>query len=199
MWSWWTVIFPIVFADALVYIYSNLNSRLHSLKWFYDAYMQRGACLTETKSSCKRGIISMVESLQNHVVENSAGRQTSIECLLIGSSNCRNLVIPEDDDLRIQVASHITSGLKIQDAVSKFHSVSNDELSELRTVILHMGSTDFPVASEKDFETHFMEYIENMTELSTRCSKAEILISSVLPRNENLSTKSTRNCRSVIY
>ena len=75
-------------------------------------------------------------------IEDSAGRQTSIDCLLIGSSNCRNLVIPE-----------------------------------------------------KDFETHYMEYVENLTELSTRCPKAEILISSVLPRNESLTTKSNRQIR----
>ena len=128
-------------------------------------------------------------------IEDSAGRQTSIDCLLIGSSNCRNLVIPEDDDLRIQVTSHITGGLKIKDALSELNSVSNDELSELHTAVLHVGSTDFPVASEKDFETHYMEYVENLTELSTRCPKAEILISSVLPRNESLTTKSNRQIR----
>ena len=62
-------------------------------------------------------------------------------------------------------------------------------------MVLHVGSTDFAVASEKDFETHYMEYVENMTDLLTRYPKAEILISSVLPRNESLSTKSNRQIR----
>ena len=49
---------------------------------------------------------------------------------------------------------------------------------------MYVGSTNFPVNTEQDFETHYMEYVENLSEISTMCPKSVILVSSVLPRNE---------------
>ena len=121
--------------------------------------------------------------------------QSNVECLLLGSSNCRDLVISGDDNLRIQVTSHITGALKIKDVVTKLDSISKDKLNAFQTVILHAGSTDFPVSSEHDFETKYMECVENLSEISARCSRAEILISSILLRNENLSTKTNRQIK----
>ena len=125
-------------------------------------------------------------------LENNVGKHSDVECLLLGSSNCRNLEISGDDDLRIQVASYVKGGMKIKDTISKLDEISKEKLSDFQTVILHVGSTDFPVTCEKDFETCYMQYVENLSELATRCPKAEILISSVLPRNENLATKTNK-------
>ena len=121
--------------------------------------------------------------------------KTSIKCLLVGSSNCRGLVIPGDDDLGIQQTSRIIGGLKIKDSASKLHDIPNSELNEFQTVVLHVGSTDFPVNTEKDFETHYMEYVENLSEISTMCPKSVILVSSVLPRNERYGSKTNRQTR----
>ena len=109
----------------------------------------------------------------------------NIKCLLVGSSNCRGLVIPGDDHLEIQLTSRIAGGLKIKDVTSKLNSIPSAEMNEYWAVILHVGSTDFPVSSEKDFDTHYMEYVESLSELSTMCPKSAVLISSVLPRNDN--------------
>ena len=76
-----------------------------------------------------------------------------------------------------------------------FDSISKDKLNAFQTVILHAGFTDFAVLSEHDFETKYMEYVENLSEISARCSRAEILISSILPRNEYLSTKTNRQIK----
>ena len=62
-------------------------------------------------------------------------------------------------------------------------------------MILHVGSTDFPVSSEKDFHTHYMEYVESLSELSKMCPKSAVLISSVLPRNDNFGSKTNRQIR----
>ena len=133
--------------------------------------------------------------VREHELEEDSSCQSNVECLLLGSSNCRDLVISGDDDLRIQVTSHITGGLKIKDVVTKLDSISKDKLNAFQTVILHAGSTDFPVSSEHDFETKYMEYVENLSEISARCSRAEILISSILPRNESLNTKINRQIK----
>ena len=121
--------------------------------------------------------------------------KTSVKCLLVGSSNCRGLVIPGDDDLGIQQTSRIIGGLKIKDSASKLHDIPNSELNEFQAVVLHVGSTDFPVNTEKDFETHYMEYVENLSEISTMCPKSVILVSSVLPRNERYGSKTNRKIR----
>ena len=122
-------------------------------------------------------------------------QKVNIKCLLVGSSNCRGLVIPGDDDLEIQLTSRITGGLKIKDATSKLNSIPSAEMNEYQAVILHVGSTDFPVSSEKDFDTHYMEYVESLSELSTMCPKSAVLISSVLPRNDNFGSKTNRQIR----
>ena len=40
-----------------------------------------------------------------------------------------------------------------------------------------------------------MQYVENLSDISTKCPKAAVLISSVLPRNEQLETKTNRQIR----
>ena len=82
---------------------------------------------------------------------------------------------------------------KIKDAATKLNDIPNDEVGKFQAVILHVGSTDFPVSSEKDFDNLYMEYVEIMSDISTKCSKAAVLISSVLPRNDQLGTKRFRN------
>ena len=83
----------------------------------------------------------------------------------------------------------MTGGLTIKDATTKLNDILNDELGEFRAVILHVGSTDFSVFSEKDFDNFYMEYVETLSNISTTCSKAAVLISSILPRNDQLGTK----------
>ena len=59
-------------------------------------------------------------------LENNVGKHSDVECLLLGSSNCRNLEISGDDDLRIQVASYVKGGMKIKDTiVTKFQKKSS--------------------------------------------------------------------------
>ena len=58
--------------------------------------------------------------------------------------------------------------------------------------MLHVGSTDFPVNTEKEFETHYMEYVENLSEISTICPKSVMLVSSVLPRNGSKTNRQIR-------
>ena len=119
----------------------------------------------------------------------------SVKCLLLGSSNCRNLEIPGDDDLRIQTGSHVTGGLKIKDVTKKLGNMSSDELKNAQAVILHVGSTDFPVRSEDDFNNHYMQYVENLSEISTSCPKATILISSILPHKGKPESRTNKQIR----
>ena len=93
-------------------------------------------------------------------------------------------MIPSDDNLEIQATNYVTGGLKIKDAATKLNDIPNDELGKFQTVILHVGSTDFPVSCEKDFDNLYMEYVETLSDVSTKCSKAAVLISSVIPRND---------------
>ena len=124
--------------------------------------------------------------------QDKAEIKSNVKCLLLGSSNCRGLVIPSDDNLEIQATNYVTDGLKINDAATKLNDIPNDELGKFQAVILHVGSTDFPVSSEKDFDNLCMEYVETLSDISTKCSKAAVVISSVLPRNDQLGTKTNR-------
>ena len=121
--------------------------------------------------------------------------KSNVKCLLLGSSNRRGLVIHGDDDLQTQATSYVTGGFKIKDAATKLNDIQTDELNEYQAVILHVGTTDFPVSSEKDFDNHYMQYVENLSDISTKCPKAAVLISSVLPTNEQLGTKTNRQIR----
>ena len=119
----------------------------------------------------------------------------SVKCLLLGSSNCRNLEIPGDDDLRIQTGSHVTGGLKIKDVTKKLGNINSDELKNAQAVILHVRSTDFPVRSEADFNNHYMPYVENLSEISTSCPKATILISSILSHKGKPESRTNKQIR----
>ena len=57
----------------------------------------------------------------------------------------------------------MTGGFKIKDAATKLNDIQTDELNEYHAVILHISTTDCPVSSEKDFDNHYMQYVENLS------------------------------------
>ena len=93
------------------------------------------------------------------------------------------------------MGSHVTGGLKIKDVTKKLGNVSSDELKNAQAFILHVGSTDFPVRSEDDFNNHYMQYVENLSEISTCCPKATILISSILPHKGKPESRTNKQIR----
>ena len=116
----------------------------------------------------------------------------TVKCLILGSSNCRNLAIPSDDDLEIQVERRTVGGLKIKGAYQELDDIPAEEQQKFRAVVLHVGSTDFPVETEKDFESCYKQYLENLSKISTLCPKAVILMSGILPRNDLLDTETNQ-------
>ena len=118
-----------------------------------------------------------------------------INVALLGTSNCRYVNIPSDADLTIDVSSVIVGGLKIKGANSKLCTVEPEKLKSLHAVVLHVGSTDFQVNSQEEFDGKYMEYVEEVVAISGKCPKATILMSSIPPRKGDLNSRINRQIR----
>ena len=112
----------------------------------------------------------------------------SLNAILIGTSNCRNLPLKGDDDLELKVKPLIQGGLLIEESVEKLDEVPQEQLNRVNAAILHVGSCDFPVDSDDVIDRNCMKYVEVLSSISDRCRNADIFISSIPPRKGKLDT-----------
>ena len=105
--------------------------------------------------------------------------------ILIGTSNCRGLKLCGDDSMVVENELLSQGGLSIGEAHEKLEEISSEQLKQCDGVIIHVGSCDFPVRSEKEMDENYTNYVELLDHVSKRCPQAHILISSILPRGGN--------------
>ena len=112
-----------------------------------------------------------------------------LDVLLIGGSNCRDMVLEGDDQLTLNPTSLIQGGLKITEAVEKLEELNEEKKQSVEAVVIHVGACDFPVMEDRDVDRNYMYYVEAVTTIVKACPKANIIMSSVLPRaGENKAT-----------
>ena len=75
--------------------------------------------------------------------------------------------------------------MSIGEAHEKLEEISSEQLKQCDGVIIHVGSCDFPVQSEREMDENYTNYAELLDHVSTKCPQAHILISSILPRGGN--------------
>lgn len=109
----------------------------------------------------------------------------TVNTLLIGGSNCRNLTLPGDDNLHITLKSSIQGGLRISEAAEKLEEFGESERTDFEAVIVHVGSCEFPVNDLRESEEKYTHYVELLNSITTNCPHAKIILSSVLPRAGN--------------
>ena len=102
--------------------------------------------------------------------------------LLIGSSNCRELNIHGDDELQINVKPLIQGGLLIQEAAEKLDECSAEEKEQMDTVLVHVGSCNFPANGVDELERHYIHFVELLSTVSNACPNASMVVSGVIPR-----------------
>ena len=142
------------------------------------------------------------ETQANHGVEISAGNDMNdtkedsvliqedmegihdhkLEVLLVGGSNCRDLILEGDDQIVLKTTSLIEGGLKIEQAAEKLEELTDDQKKDIGTVVVHVGSCDFPAKDDGEVDNHYTQYVELMNDVASAIPHANIVVSSVLPR-----------------
>ena len=126
--------------------------------------------------------IDNVSSPLSQNVSNDNRNDALMRTILIGTSNCRGLTLSGDDSMVVENALLSQGGLSIGEAHEKLEEVSTEKLKKCDTVIIHVGSCDFPVQSERKMNENYANYVELLDHVSTKCPQAHVLISSILPR-----------------
>ena len=116
--------------------------------------------------------------------------KVSIDAVMMGDSNSRELSLNSDDDMDIKMMSFWEGGAHINDAQAKFEELSdNIGLSRKQAIITNVGACNFPVNSDGDIERLFSDYVELLGSINRRCPNARVYICSIPPRRGYL------NCR----
>ena len=150
-------------------------------------------------SGARDRVFSARESLNESIQNQAHGdlfTQGSVDCVLVGTSNCHGLPLRGDDGLELRVDHVVQGGLKINQGSNKLASdVAPAQLLEKTAVILHLGGPDFPVDTNSDIDRLYTQYVDLAVDVSIRCPNARIFISSIPPRKGSLKTKINRDIK----
>ena len=119
----------------------------------------------------------------------------SLNTLVVGTSNCRDLTLKGDDDLELRSKIFMQGGLKIAEATAKLNEAFPDELLNANAAVMHVGSCDFPVETDAGIEFNYMKYVETLTDMADKCPNANLFMSSVPPRKGQLSSTVNQQIR----
>ena len=105
----------------------------------------------------------------------------------IGASNMRGIKIKGDEELTIDFNNIYQPGLKIEEAHEKMEELNEKEVAEASMVVLNVGACNFNERDEEPNDTDIMleDYKELLGETRRTFPKAEIIISSIIPRGRD--------------
>ena len=106
--------------------------------------------------------------------------QTSL--YTIGASNFVDAKIVGDEDLQIQHKNFSHGGLNILLSPSKLNNMHEEERQNIPLLVTNVGSVDFLEEGGNDTKRIYNEYADTVIKLKTLCPKAEIIVSSIIPR-----------------
>ena len=129
------------------------------------------------------------ESLNNKTSgiseENHSLTKTTVNAILIGGSNCRDLEFSSDDNFNYEVDILTQGGLSIEEAPEKLDECSVEALSKADIVITHVGSCDFPIRDLTQMDENYNHYVELLGDITNKCPNAQIAVCSVPLRMGN--------------
>ena len=131
-----------------------------------------------------------VADVQNDSAEDSVVIDTEMEnlhdhqldVLLIGGSNCRDMNMEGDDQLKLNTSLLIQGGLPIEEMAEKIEELNAETKLNIAAIVVNVGACDFPVKEDRDVKRHYMNYVEGINTIRNDCPKAHIIMSSILPR-----------------
>ena len=101
----------------------------------------------------------------------------------IGASNFVEAKIEGDEDLSIDHRNYSHPGLNIQLTPSKFSSNTYEEERQvIPMIVTNVGSVDFQEDGGNDVENLYERYAQMVIQLKKLCPKANIIVSSIIPR-----------------
>ena len=128
------------------------------------------------------------DTMEGSVILDHTPERVQAKVLLMGGSNCRGLELQGEDWLDLAVTPLIQGGLLIEEAAEKLDECSKELKSETDIVVVHVGSCNFPANDFTDIDRHYTHYVELLNTITNNCPKANIVVSSVLPRNGHQNT-----------
>ena len=117
-------------------------------------------------------VIQDVEDIHDH----------KMEVLLIGGSNCRDVILEGDDQIILKTTSLIEGGLKIAQAAEKLEEINDEKKKDSGAVVVHVGPCDFTAKYEGGVVEHYTHYVELLNDVASAIPHANIVVFSVLPR-----------------
>ena len=123
------------------------------------------------------------QELDAHGSDDASESRALLNAIIIGTSNCRNLPLQGDDQLCLNIELLPQGGLSIEDAHEKLEEVSKDFLEKCDAIVIHVGSCDFPIRTDREMEENYTNFVELLNSISSSCPQANILLSSILPRS----------------
>ena len=106
-----------------------------------------------------------------------ANRMGEKYVILIGDSNCRDVLLNVPYKIERQVASGT--------AIFDIESVITDSLlpaNQVSAIIVHIGTCDFDPGKINNTSAMYSEYVEGISSITNTYPDADVLISSILPR-----------------
>ena len=122
-------------------------------------------------------VLSNNSSDNENDIKEDEDRMEEKYVILIGDSNCRDVLLNVPYKIERQVASGT--------AIFDIETVITDSLlpaNQVSAIIVHIGTCDFDPAKINNTSAMYSEYVESISSITNTYPDADVLISSILPR-----------------
>ena len=101
----------------------------------------------------------------------------------IGASNMAGLEMTGDENLKIDLDNLNNGGLNMNQAYEKLDEIHVEPRKNIKVIVTNFGSVDFSDQGGNDLISLQTKYDRSLRRIRKSCPNAEIIISSILPRN----------------
>ena len=101
---------------------------------------------------------------------------------IVGGSNVPNIKLVSDEDLHVQSLALWEGGAEIIQGAEKISEASKEVRESFDTVVIHLGTCNFPCKGESSVMSHFKDYMEMVKTVRDLCPNAHIVMSGLLPQ-----------------
>ena len=123
---------------------------------------------------------------------NVQDEREEVKVLMLGGSNCENMdeFLTGDHEIKIKSTVLFEGGLKIAQTTDKLDEYGDEEKKkDIKYIVVHVGSADFPYGKFEDLELKLGQYLEQLMEMNRACINAYLIICGVPLRLQHYRSK----------
>lgn len=127
------------------------------------------------------GNLDFEEQTVNLAFESLGAEQQHADVYMVGGSNCVNLTLEGDKQLKVKLKNLSYSGLRIKGTHLQLDNIHRKERENIEYLVLNVGINNIDPNGHNDTDQFLYDYQNMLGKVSDLAPKAQIIVSAILP------------------